>query len=116
MSLITPITLKGCLSQVIVSPTGFLNPMNFAADSFNIKAEVSVANDFEKSLPSRNCQPTVFPYPWVIPVLGKSTAWLGSLPFHINPPLVDQIAVVGLPASAISDIAPDCNKSFLTAS
>ena len=53
------------LKRMIIPGDGFtnmfLNPMNFAAVSFNIKAAVSVENDLEKSLPSTNCHPTVFP-------------------------------------------------------
>jgi len=65
----------------IICPAGSFKPINFTAASFRMNADESEANCFEKSLPSLNCQPTVFPKSADIPVFGKSTVRFGSFPF-----------------------------------
>ena len=60
-SLITPMTVYFRSRHFMVNPTGFFIPMYFAAVSLITTAELSVEKALEKSRPSLNCQPTVFP-------------------------------------------------------
>ena len=116
ISLTTPITVKSFSPIFTVSPTGFLRFINFTAVSFNTMADESVIKRLEKSLPSVNCQPTVFPYSGVTPIQPKKEVLDGSFPFHSISPLLLLMPVVELDDSATCVILPEFSKSCLTAS
>src|SRR5687768_8383296 len=83
ISFTTPIMVWSFPCHLTVSPSGFLKPITFAADSFMMIAPpLSVGKSFEKSRPLMIFHPIVFPNSGDTFTSLKNTTLLGSLPFQ----------------------------------